>query len=136
MARFRSPYMISVRNTGQRLSNVYEKQAISEMAQEIINGKHGIGHEQRMSSLCIDLETYNKVRAEVNNKLNTGSLLDDMKKDLNNYREKQTGYRDRLRNLTKETNEIIEKFEEKTMTLSNGLEITIDPKSLDGWDDF
>ena len=42
---------------------------ISQMATEVIQGKHGNGHEQRRKSLGIDKATYEKVRAEVNRRL-------------------------------------------------------------------
>src|SRR5690554_1940109 len=42
---------------------------ISQMATEVIQGKHGDGHEQRRKSLGIDKATYEKVRAEVNRRL-------------------------------------------------------------------
>src|SRR5690606_6736891 len=45
------------------------KKSISQMATEIIQGKHGNGHEQRRKSLGIDKATYEKVRAEVNRRL-------------------------------------------------------------------
>ena len=43
--------------------------SISQMATEVIQGKHGNGHEQRRKSLGIDKATYEKVRAEVNRRL-------------------------------------------------------------------
>src|SRR5690625_762009 len=43
--------------------------SISRMATEIIQGKHGNGHEQRRKSLGIDRATYEKVRKEVNRRL-------------------------------------------------------------------
>lgn len=43
--------------------------SISQMAQEIIDGKHGNGHENRRKSLGISKEEYAKVRAEVNRRL-------------------------------------------------------------------
>lgn len=46
-----------------------EKKTISQMADEIIRGLHGNGHEQRRKSLGIDKVTYEKVRAEVNRRL-------------------------------------------------------------------
>lgn len=45
------------------------KKPISQMATEIIQGKHGIGHENRRKSLGIDKATYEKVRKEVNRRL-------------------------------------------------------------------
>ena len=46
-----------------------KKKTISQMADEIIRGLHGNGHEQRRKSLGIDKATYEKVRAEVNRRL-------------------------------------------------------------------
>ena len=45
------------------------KKSIAQMATEVIQGKHGNGHEQRRKSLGIDKATYEKVRAEVNRRL-------------------------------------------------------------------
>ncbi|WP_368652357.1 N-acetylmuramoyl-L-alanine amidase [Ornithinibacillus sp. 4-3] len=43
--------------------------SVSQMATEVIQGKHGSGHENRRKSLGISQAQYNKVRAEVNKKL-------------------------------------------------------------------
>ena len=43
--------------------------SVSAMAREIIQGKHGNGHETRRNSLGVDSETYKRVRAEVNKRL-------------------------------------------------------------------
>lgn len=40
--------------------------SISQMATEVIAGKHGTGHASRRRSLGVNQSTYNKVRAEVN----------------------------------------------------------------------
>lgn len=40
--------------------------SVTEMAKEIVAGKHGNGHTNRQRSLNVDAETYAKVRAEVN----------------------------------------------------------------------
>ena len=40
--------------------------SISQMATEVLAGKHGQGHAQRQKSLGVDSATYAKVRAEVN----------------------------------------------------------------------
>lgn len=42
------------------------KKSITEMAQEVIAGDHGVGHENRRKSLGISQADYNKVRAKVN----------------------------------------------------------------------
>lgn len=51
------------------LNNANKSKSISQMADEIIRGLHGNGHEQRRKSLGIDKATYEKVRAEVNRRL-------------------------------------------------------------------
>lgn len=43
--------------------------SISQMADEVIRGKHGVGHDKRRKSLGIDKATYEKVRREVNRRL-------------------------------------------------------------------
>lgn len=45
------------------------KKTISQMADEVIAGKHGNGHAQRQKSLGVGKATYDKVRAEVNRRL-------------------------------------------------------------------
>src|SRR5699024_9900606 len=40
--------------------------SIKKMADEVIAGKHGSGHANRRKSLGVDQATYEKVRAEVN----------------------------------------------------------------------
>lgn len=47
--------------------------SISQMAQEVIDGKHGNGHANRRKSLGISQAEYNKVRAEVNKRAGGGS---------------------------------------------------------------
>jgi hypothetical protein len=42
---------------------------VSQMADEIIAGKHGNGHENRRKSLGISASEYAKVRAEVNKRV-------------------------------------------------------------------
>lgn len=53
---------------------------VTEMANEVIAGKHGNGHAQRQKSLGVDAATYAKVRATINNraanKMNTRSVSD------------------------------------------------------------
>src|SRR5690606_10570563 len=49
--------------------------SIEQMAQEVIDGKHGNGHENRRRSLGIDKATYEKVRAEVNRRLTGKSTI-------------------------------------------------------------
>lgn len=55
----------------RRISGKTTKPAksISQMATEVIAGKHGTGHEARRRSLGIDAATYAKVRAEVNRRV-------------------------------------------------------------------
>src|SRR5699024_3824483 len=42
------------------------KYLLTQMADEVIAGKHGSGHANRRKSLGVDQATYEKVRAEVN----------------------------------------------------------------------
>ena len=46
---------------------------IGQMAQEIIDGRHGLGHDKRRKSLGISSAEYDKVREEVNRRLNVSS---------------------------------------------------------------
>lgn len=46
-----------------------KSKSISQMATEVIQGKHGNGHANRRKSLGISQAEYNKVRAEVNRRL-------------------------------------------------------------------
>ena len=48
------------------------KKSISQMVQEVIDGKHGNGHVNRRKSLGISNVEYEKVRAEVNRRLGSG----------------------------------------------------------------
>lgn len=48
------------------ISKPTPKKSISTMANEVLAGKHGTGHENRRRSLGISQSEYNKVRAEVN----------------------------------------------------------------------
>src|SRR5690625_3659274 len=50
-----------------------KSKTISQMANEIIAGKHGEGHENRRKSLGISKSEYEKVRAEVNRRAGTKS---------------------------------------------------------------
>ena len=52
------------------------------MATEVIQGKHGSGHENRRKSLGISKSEYEKVRAEVNRRLNGGSKKKTSKKSI------------------------------------------------------
>ena len=58
------------------------KKSISQMATEVIQGKHGSGHENRRKSLGISKSEYEKVRAEVNRRLNGGSKKKTSKKSI------------------------------------------------------
>ena len=57
-------------STGANTSGT--SKSVSTMAQEVLNGTHGNGHEERRKSLGIDKATYEKVRAEVNRILGGG----------------------------------------------------------------
>ncbi|WP_082394588.1 hypothetical protein [Halolactibacillus sp. JCM 19043] len=45
------------------------KKSIVQMADEVIAGKHGNGHENRRKSLGISASEYAKVRVEVNKRV-------------------------------------------------------------------
>lgn len=59
----------AIRNGSKPKPASKPKKTIAQMAEEIIAGKHGNGHENRRKSLGIDKATYQKVRAEVNKRL-------------------------------------------------------------------
>lgn len=52
--------------TSSNKSTGSTKKSITQMAEEVINGLHGVGHENRRKSLGVSKELYEKVRAEVN----------------------------------------------------------------------
>lgn len=52
---------------------------IGQMAQEIIDGRHGLGHDKRRKSLGISPSEYEKVRAEVNRRLNVSKKKEPKK---------------------------------------------------------
>src|SRR5690625_2967836 len=58
--------------TKTKASTSSKTKSISQMAQEVIDGKHGNGHENRRKSLGISKVEYEKVRAEVNRRLGSG----------------------------------------------------------------
>src|SRR5690625_2232520 len=62
---------VNRRLTGKTPKKTVKKtsKSISQMATEVIQGKHGVGHAQRRKSLGIDNATYEKVRREVNRRL-------------------------------------------------------------------
>lgn len=55
------------------------KKPIGQMAQEIIDGRHGLGHDKRRKSLGISAAEYDKVRAEVNRRLNVSNKKEPKK---------------------------------------------------------
>src|SRR5690625_2583567 len=59
------------RRAGSKPKKTVKKpsKSISQMATEVIQGKHGVGHAQRQKSLGVDKATYEKVRREVNKRL-------------------------------------------------------------------
>jgi len=65
----------SVKKTSSKAATSTKKKTIAQMADEIIRGLHGNGHEQRRKSLGIDKATYEKVRAEVNRRLTGKSTI-------------------------------------------------------------
>lgn len=50
-----------------------KSKTVAQMAQEVIDGKHGNGHDARRKSLGVSQSVYNQVRAEVNRRLGGGS---------------------------------------------------------------
>src|SRR5690606_1124940 len=56
-------------NTSNKATTTTKKKTIAQMADEVIRGLHGNGHERRRKSLGIDKATYEKVRAEVYRRL-------------------------------------------------------------------
>jgi len=56
----------------RRPTNTQTK-SIAQMASEVEEGQHGNGHSTRQASLGIDLETYQKVRDEVNRRAGSGA---------------------------------------------------------------
>jgi len=61
--------LLRILRDGAKVSASKPKKTISQMATEVIKGKHGIGHAQRRKSLGVDKATYEKVRREVNRRL-------------------------------------------------------------------
>lgn len=61
------------RRAGVTTSSSRPQKSISQMAQEVIDGKHGNGHSARRNSLGISQSQYDKVRAEVNKRAGSGS---------------------------------------------------------------
>lgn len=62
---------VNARLLGKTTKNTSKKvvKSVSQMADEVIRGKHGQGHANRRRSLGVDKETYEKVRREVNRRL-------------------------------------------------------------------
>lgn len=58
-------------NTKKKTSTKSVKKSITQMADEVIAGKHGSGHDNRRKSLGISKAEYEKVRAEVNRRLSS-----------------------------------------------------------------
>src|SRR5690625_222137 len=61
--------LLRIIRDGAKVSTSKPKKTISQMATEVIQGKHGVGHAQRRKSLGVDKATYEKVRREVNRRL-------------------------------------------------------------------
>jgi hypothetical protein len=57
------------------------KKSINQMAQEILDGKHGNGHDNRQKSLGISKSEYEKVRSEVN-RLAGGKSIKEMAQEV------------------------------------------------------
>lgn len=75
------------RRTGMTASHVPPvvsvQKSVSQMATEVISGRHGTGHERRRKSLGIDSVLYQQVRAEVNRRVsktpsNSGKSISQM----------------------------------------------------------
>lgn len=69
------------------VSSTPKKKSIAQMAQEVIDKKHGNGHEDRRKSLGISQAEYEKVRAEVNRRQGvkiTRSIEDMAREVINN----------------------------------------------------
>jgi len=69
-------------SSSEKKTSSKSKKSISQMATEVIQGKHGSGHETRRKSLGISKSEYEKVRAEVNRRLNGGSKKKTSKKSI------------------------------------------------------
>lgn len=65
-------------NPTEYLENFEPKKSISQMADEVLEGKHGNGHENRRKSLGISKAEYEKVRAEVNRRLSPKKSISEM----------------------------------------------------------
>src|SRR5690625_4389461 len=61
--------LLRILRDGAKVSASKPKKTISQMATEVIKGKHGVGHSNRRKSLGVDNATYQKVRSEVNRRL-------------------------------------------------------------------
>lgn len=57
------------RRLGISTGSAPKGKSISQMASEVIAGKHGVGHANRQRSLGVDNATYQAVRAEVNRRV-------------------------------------------------------------------
>ena len=70
------------------------KKSVNQMAKEVIDGKHGTGHENRRKSLGISQSEYNKVRAEVNRLagVKMGLTVDQMANKIINDKNAPTGH--------------------------------------------
>src|SRR5690625_2693606 len=60
-------------SSSKKKTSSKSKKSISQMASEVIAGKHGSGHENRRKSLGISKSDYEKVRAEVNKRAGSKS---------------------------------------------------------------
>ncbi|GIP61931.1 hypothetical protein J32TS6_04860 [Virgibacillus pantothenticus] len=62
---------VNSRLKGERESPIpsIPRKSVNQMAQEVIDGKHGNGHANRRKSLGVDSSVYNKVKREVNRRL-------------------------------------------------------------------
>nr|WP_240458832.1 N-acetylmuramoyl-L-alanine amidase [Virgibacillus sp. Bac330] len=68
------------RRSGIKTASKSKGKTVAQMAQEVIDGKHGNGHANRRKSLGVSSSVYNKVKREVNRRLTGKSIASSMPK--------------------------------------------------------
>ncbi|RFA36240.1 hypothetical protein CAI16_05480 [Virgibacillus dokdonensis] len=63
------------RRSGIKTASKPKGKTVAQMAQEVIDGKHGNGHANRRKSLGVSSSVYNKVKKEVNRRLTGKSAV-------------------------------------------------------------
>ncbi|WP_237342871.1 hypothetical protein [Virgibacillus dokdonensis] len=63
------------RRSGIKTASKPKGKTVAQMAQEVIDGKHGNGHANRRKSLGVSSSVYNKVKREVNRRLSGKSVV-------------------------------------------------------------